>query len=355
MIENICHIGPALDVQGGISSVLVSYKKLFGLPQGNFVSSYNGSFVKSLPHFFVLCLKLLLNPPKSAPFFQIHTSFNGSFFRKYLISLCLRARHKKYIAHIHGSQFKKMCSTSPKIVQGFIRSYFRHSAMVICITPDMQEFLDEFVGKGVCRYTVIPNPCDTLAEKPADIDRPAGASVRILFAGRYGHRKGVYDLLDAFKSASFDVPAELCLFGDGEVEKVKQIAERYNAEFAGGKKISVSGWVSRGDYLKMIPQYDMLALPSYSETFGMSLVEAMGQGLPVVSTFSGGVPYVVRNDQDGFLVEAGDKPALQNALERLVNDRALRIQMGKTAWNSCRERFAGPVVLGLLENCYIRL
>lgn len=355
MIERVCHIGPALDVQGGISSVLVSYKKLFGLPQGNFVASYNGSFVKSLPMFALLCLKLLLCPPR-APFVQIHTSFNGSFFRKYLISLCLRLRGKKYIAHIHGSQFKKMCSTAPGPVKCFIRSYFRHSAMVICITPDMQEFLDGFVGAGVCRYAVVPNPCDTLADAPADLGRPEDAPVRILFAGRYGHRKGVYDLLDAFMAAKFDVSAELCLFGDGEVEKVKQIAARANAEFADGrKKISVSGWVSRGDYLKLIPQYDLLALPSYSETFGMSLVEAMGQGLPVVSTFSGGVPYVVRDGEDGFLVEAGDLPALQKALERLVNDSALRIRMGQTAWKDCTERFSGRIVLQGLESVYAQL
>ena len=352
MIERVCHIGPALDVQGGISSVLVSYTKLFGLPREKFIASYNGSFVKSLPMFALLCLKLLFCPPK-APFVQIHTSFNGSFFRKYLISLCLRLRGMRYIAHIHGSQFKKMCSTAPSIVKCFIRSYFRHSAMVICITPDMQEFLDEFVGKGICRYRVVPNPCDTLADAPADLNRPEGSPVRILFAGRYGHRKGVYDLLAAFKNAKFDVPAELCLFGDGEVEKVKQIAERDNEEFADcGKKVSVSGWVSRGDYLKMIPGYDLLALPSYSETFGMSLVEAMGQGLPVISTFSGGVPYVVRDGEDGILFEAGDLPALQTALERLVNDRTLRADMGKAAWKDASERFAGKVVLDKLERCY---
>ena len=113
--------------------------------------------------------------------------------------------------------------------------------------------------------------------------------------------------------------------------------------------------MSRGDYLEMIRGYDLLALPSYSETFGMSLVEAMGQGLPVISTFSGGVPYVVRNGEDGILFEAGDLPALQNALERLVNDRALRMQMGKAAWKDCTERFAGGIVLQGLESVYAQL
>lgn len=349
MFEKVCHIGPALNVQGGISSVLVSYRDLFDLPEKNFISSYNGSFIKSLPLFFCLCLKLLLNPPK-APYFQIHTSFNGSFFRKFLISLCLRLRGKKYIAHIHGSQFKRMCTTSPALVKCFIRSYFKHSAMVICITPDMQEFLDNFVGKGACCYVVIPNPCPTIAAAPVDLISH-GLPVKIVFSGRYGHRKGVYDLIEAFSKATFKTPVELYLFGDGEVEQVKAKA----AASPKATLIHVSDWLKHGDYLKQLSNFDLLALPSYAETFGMSLVEAMGIGLPVVAARSGGVPFVVRDGEDGYLIDAGNVQALTQKLQCLVDDEKLRVQMGRAAWNGCKDRFSGETVLKLLRDCYDRL
>ena len=316
MFEKVCHIGPALDVQGGISSVLVSYKKLFKLPDENFMPSYNGSFVKSLPLFFCLCLKLLFCPP-DVPYFQIHTSFNGSFFRKFLISLCLRLRRKKYVVHVHGSRFIRMCETSPKLVQRFIRCYFRHSVMVVCITPDMQEFLDDFVGKGKCRYVVIPNPCSTIADVPVDLtlhEKP----VKIVFSGRYGQRKGVYDLVKAFSNANFKNPVELYLFGDGEVEKLKSVV----ADSPKAEMIHVSDWLKHEEYLKTLVQFDLLALPSYAETFGMSLVEAMGLGIPVVAARSGGVPYVVRDGVDGFLMDAGDIQMLSKNLETLVDDTA---------------------------------
>lgn len=347
MIENVRHIGPALNVQGGISSVLVSYKKLFDLPERFFISSYNGSFVKSLPILFLLCLKLLICPEKGIKYYQIHTSFSGSFFRKYLISLCLRLRGKKYMAHIHGSRFKEFCSKSSGLKRHCIRSYFRHSSMVICITPDMQDFLDDFVGKGICRFIVIPNPCQTIAKNPLDLgahEKP----VKIVFSGRYGRRKGVYDLMEAFSLAQFRTPVELHLFGDGEVEKVRELAA------ASSKKdcIHVSNWLAHGEYLKKLEDYDLLVLPSYAETFGMSLVEAMGLGMPVISTFSGGVPFVVDDGKDGFLVEAGDVSALARKMELLVDDDSLRIEMGKTAWNSCETKFTGDVVLNRLEECY---
>jgi len=346
MLEKVCHIGPALNVQGGISSVLVSYKNLFHLPAENFVSSYKGSFVKSLPLFICLCVKLLLKPPK-APFFQIHTSYNGSFFRKYLISLCLRLRRKKYVAHIHGSQFKRMCLTSPKVVQYFIRSYFKHSAMVICITPDMKEFLEEFVGNGLCHYVVIPNPCPTIATEPENLKTHV-SPVKVVFSGRYGHRKGVYDLIDAFARANFKMPVELYLFGDGEVEQVKAAA----ASSVRAESIHVSGWLKHDEYLERLPHFDLLALPSYAETFGMSLVEAMGVGLPVISARSGGVPYVVNDGVDGFLIDAGDVDALARKLECLVDDVSLRARMGTDAWKDASSNFRGDVVLDKLETAY---
>ncbi|MBR2090100.1 MAG: glycosyltransferase family 4 protein, partial [Fibrobacter sp.] len=341
-----CHIGPALDVQGGISSVLVSYKKLFKLPDENFMPSYNGSFVKSLPLFFCLCLKLLFCPP-DVPYFQIHTSFNGSFFRKFLISLCLRLRRKKYVVHVHGSRFIRMCETSPKLVQRFIRCYFRHSVMVVCITPDMQEFLDDFVGKGKCRYVVIPNPCSTIADVPVDLtlhEKP----VKIVFSGRYGQRKGVYDLVKAFSNANFKNPVELYLFGDGEVEKLKSVV----ADSPKAEMIHVSDWLKHEEYLKTLVQFDLLALPSYAETFGMSLVEAMGLGIPVVAARSGGVPYVVRDGVDGFLMDAGDIQMLSKNLETLVDDTSLRVRMGHDAWMDAVKNYKSDVVLDKLENAY---
>ena len=308
--------------------------------------SYNGSFVKSLPLFFCLCLKLLFCPP-DVPYFQIHTSFNGSFFRKFLISLCLRLRRKKYVVHVHGSRFIRMCETSPKLVQRFIRCYFRHSVMVVCITPDMQEFLDDFVGKGKCRYVVIPNPCSTIADVPVDLtlhEKP----VKIVFSGRYGQRKGVYDLVKAFSNANFKNPVELYLFGDGEVEKLKSVV----ADSPKAEMIHVSDWLKHEEYLKTLVQFDLLALPSYAETFGMSLVEAMGLGIPVVAARSGGVPYVVRDGVDGFLMDAGDIQMLSKNLETLVDDTSLRVRMGHDAWMDAVKNYKSDVVLDKLENAY---
>lgn len=347
MIEKVCHIGPALNVQGGISSVLVSYQKLFHLPDENFIASYNGSFIKSIPLLFKACLRLLISPQKQFELFQIHTSSYGSFFRKYLISLCLRTRGKKYIAHVHGSLFQKFCTTSPRLIQFLVKSYLLHSKAIVCITPDMQVFLNQYLGKSACRFFIIPNPCQTIAPRPIELEKHA-LPVKIIFSGRYGKRKGVYDLLKAFSLAQFNLPVELYLFGDGEESQVREqsnISPR-------AKHIHISGWVSHEEYLKRLPEFDFLVLPSYAETFGMSLVEGMGVGIPVLSTFSGGIPYVVKNGDCGFLVNAGDVEALAKRMADLANDSDLRIRMGKAGWIRAKENFSGEVVLQKLESAY---
>jgi glycosyltransferase involved in cell wall biosynthesis len=87
----------------------------------------------------------------------------------------------------------------------------------------------------------------------------------------------------------------------------------------------------------------------------MSLVEAMGIGLPVVAARSGGVPFVVRDGVDGYLIDAGDVQALSQKLQCLVDDEKMRVQMGRDAWNGCKDRFSGVTVLKLLRDCYDRL
>lgn len=87
----------------------------------------------------------------------------------------------------------------------------------------------------------------------------------------------------------------------------------------------------------------------------MSLVEALGMGLPVISTFVGGTAEVVEDGKCGILCKPGDIPALTQALEKLVNEKECRLQMGLYGWKHAQEAFSPKVVLGKLEKCYKEL
>jgi glycosyltransferase involved in cell wall biosynthesis len=165
--------------------------------------------------------------------------------------------------------------------------------------------------------------------------------VKIVYCGTFVKSKGVFDLLEAFEKAKFGCPVILDLFGNGIPPKIEK------------RNINVRGWVEHDEYLKLLPNYDFLVLPSKYETFGLAYVEAMGLGLPVIGTFGPAIPEIVKNNETGLLIEFGNTEQLVKALEKLANNLELRIELGKNAWEDVKERFSPEIVLKKLEEIYL--
>ncbi|HEY8560622.1 MAG TPA: glycosyltransferase family 4 protein [Pyrinomonadaceae bacterium] len=88
------------------------------------------------------------------------------------------------------------------------------------------------------------------------------------------------------------------------------------------------------DLMKFLRLADIYALPSFVEGLPISLLEAMALGIPSVSTNVNAIPEAVKDGETGILIEAGDAAALAAALEKLKNDAALRVTLGRNgrAW-----------------------
>ena len=106
------------------------------------------------------------------------------------------------------------------------------------------------------------------------------------------------------------------------------------------------------DYLQIA---NVGLVTSDSESFCLSILEAMCFGCPSVSTCVGGIPEVVENDVSGVLVPPGDADALATALERLIDNQARRRALGQAARERARERFSAEVIVPRYEALYRRL
>jgi glycosyltransferase involved in cell wall biosynthesis len=101
--------------------------------------------------------------------------------------------------------------------------------------------------------------------------------------------------------------------------------------------------------------FDALILPSANEGTPVSAIEALAGGRPVVATRVGGVPDVVRDGVDGFLVEPGDVDAMAERLSALAADPPLRHRMGEAGRASVHERYSVERLLDDIDALYRRL
>lgn len=210
------------------------------------------------------------------------------------------------------------------------------------------------------RCHVVFNGADTEAFTPGpaepDGDRPARAG-QLLFVGRITPEKALHDLIDAVARVSDRVPdVSLDIVGpDAETPKeyivdlsddnrVKALAPWYDGDYYQrlqnlaharlGDRVRFVGLVSPSDLPDFYRRADLLVNPSVSESFGMSLVEAMACGTPVIATRVGGMPEIVEQGRTGVLVGPGDPIALSDAIAGLLADAPLRASMRR----SCRDR-----------------
>lgn len=153
---------------------------------------------------------------------------------------------------------------------------------------------------------------------------------RFLWIGRMCPEKGVFTLIEAFAHLAKQIPQiELDLVGDGLLyEEVKLIISKT----ACGDRIHLYGWLSSEQILERIEMAKAIVMASYAEGLPVVLMEAMALGRPVIASAIAGIPELVINEYNGWLVPASSVKDLVNALEKVANlSYKELVKMGKNA------------------------
>lgn len=210
----------------------------------------------------------------------------------------------------------------------------RRAASVICPSVYIAELAARWRGSsdGV---VVLPNPAPSPAEA-ASVDFP-GPPPHIAFVGRLTAAKNLGIAIDAVRGLA---AGTLVVVGDGE--------ERGRLESGADDRVVFVGGRPRAEALGYLAAADVAVLPSAWENFPHAAVEALALGTPVVATRVGGVPEIVVDGKNGLLVEPNDAAAFAAALERLLDDDALRARLAVGAAPSVA-RFAMDTVYGEIE------
>jgi glycosyltransferase involved in cell wall biosynthesis len=257
-----------------------------------------------------------------------------------IIFLCAtRWLFKWTVFHFHAGGVSGFEKQLPALLRPFFRLAYRHADMAIRTAPQNPE--DGRV-LGARRDIVVPNGIADEQSRVAVRTATPGKPLTILFTGVLIPTKGVRVLLEAFSQVveqGADVRLELMgRWGDMVFEaECQAFIARHGLE----GRVQALGVKRDREKLEHFAGCDIFCFPSHfeAESFGLVLLEAMQFAKPVVSTVWRGIPSVVSDGENGFLVPIEDPAALAGRLLQLINDEDLRRRIGEAGRRIFAERF----------------
>ncbi|MFH0806288.1 MAG: glycosyltransferase [Candidatus Brennerbacteria bacterium] len=262
-----------------------------------------------------------------------------------------RKFEKPYIISPHGSLRKEPLLMHKPLVKGVYlaaieRRNLAHAAAIHFTVPQEQE---EYVAGGfpLTQALVIPNSfdCDSMPEATGGVaaflkrfDIPAGAEI-VLSLGRINWKKGFDTLIPAFAHFLAKRPrAILAIAGEDDGNYKKEVQRLIHA-YRIVRSVVFVGRVQGTERTAVFQAARVFVLPSYSENFGMAVVEAMACGVPVVVSDRVGIaPYVSRSGAG--IVTKKDEEEVARAIAEIIRDPAAARKFGERGKRLARDEFS---------------
>lgn len=258
---------------------------------------------------------------------------------------------KPYVLWLQGSDIYL-----PKLYEGLtFKLVLNQADAIIALTYDMREEVRKLCNREIL---VIPNGVDlerfralSKVEARRKLQLNADSKI-IIFVGNLYQIKGVRYLIEEMKVIKQECPeVQLLLVGDGVDRRVlEQLVDKLNL----GQCVTFIGAIPN----ERVPDYlcasDLFVLPSFSEGFPVTFLEAMACGLPILATRVRGLPEIIRDGENGFLVEPRSGIQLaEKALFILRNDNMRDMMSRNNIGQVCR--YSWDSVSSNLEEVYSRI
>jgi D-inositol-3-phosphate glycosyltransferase len=240
---------------------------------------------------------------------------------------------------------------------------------IIAATPAEYAQLHWLYGADMTKVSIIPPGVDLNRFSPIPKKIAKGTlgipahHKNILFAGRVEPLKGIDTLLKAMalmKKHCPELADNVCVAIIGG----DPWAETPDAEMARLKEMRVAlGVENMVTFLgakdqDILPNYyaaaEMVVMPSHYESFGMVALEAMAMGTPVIASEVGGLAFLVKDGENGFLVPSRDPEALAERIFTLLNDTNCQQQLGHNAFNHA-QKYAWSEIVNQMTKVYSAL
>jgi glycosyltransferase involved in cell wall biosynthesis len=238
------------------------------------------------------------------------------------------------------------------------RNLTRADAIHFTVPKEKEEYLSYHLP--LKKSIIIPNALD-LSKFPEEPDASCRKKFKsaerkriVLFLGRISWKKGLDTLIPAFKEVIAREPDTILVIAGGDDEGYKKKVDALIETHKLKKHIIFTGMVEGSDKFSLYKESDVFVLPSYSENFGMSVVEAMYYELPVVVTDEVGVANYVKEAGAGLIIKK-ETSALANAIIKILKNPHTKEKMGQAGKKLVKDTFESDKIIEQWVECYEEL
>ncbi|HJZ04294.1 MAG TPA: glycosyltransferase family 4 protein [Patescibacteria group bacterium] len=284
-------------------------------------------------------------------------TWGKAFWKEVSFMLLARCLGIKVVAHIHGSKLDIQLKEAKLYKRWLMNIALKIPQVLVVLSEYWFKFLSETVSSKL-NIVIVPNCVDqSIAEAMDRITFDAKKSeCLVLYLGELCVRKGLLDALRAAILVCQQEPIARFVFA-GAVEpglQMKRIKRACQEAMMDGN-IRFPGLVTGEEKLALFSEASVFILPSYNENLPIAILEAMSMGLPVVATPVAGIPELIEDGCNGFLIQPGDYHALADRILTLAREPELRQRMGKANVSNGRSKYHPQVFVSRIKEIYDRL
>jgi len=227
------------------------------------------------------------------------------------------------------------------------RLYMRRCSSLIYVSEFIRDWCVRSFGID-CSSRVIHNGIDTTMFGPRDISechrrfpQLEGMENIVLFSGRMIALKGIQTALEAQKMLDPALKAHFVFAGNGSTDQWEEVARQAGLDRS---RCVFLGPVPYPEMPYLYPLASAFILPSYSESFPLTVLEAMASGTPVIASEVGGVPEMITDRHNGLLVPPKDPRALTGAVSAVLSDHRFARSLVIRARDRVQDEFSATVM-----------
>lgn len=235
----------------------------------------------------------------------------------WLVALAIWGINQGLLSKRWFSPYVRALSARP----AFLRPRINMMDAVVVPTRLMENLL---CRNGLVAEKIIFSPygLDMSSISPSPSKKGGHPALRLGFIGSLYEHKGAHLLIEAVRSLPAALPLVVRIYGS--MDEFPEYAEKLRTAAAGDARISFCGTFPNSEIGQVLADLDVLAVPSiWYENTPLVIYSAHAAGCPVIATNLGGMAEVVRDGENGLLIEAGHVGGLTQAIRRLAEDREL--------------------------------